>query len=70
MHYLVIIEKTATGYSTYSPSLDGCVATGSTKPEVEQTMRAAINFYLEGLRHEGYSVPSPTSYSTYIDVPV
>jgi len=33
-------------------------------------MREAIEFHVEGLRHEGYSVPSPSSYSTYIDVPV
>ena len=31
MKYLVVIEKTGTGYSAYSPDIDGCVATGSTK---------------------------------------
>jgi len=70
MQYLIVIEKTATGYSSYSPDLDGCVATGSTKREVEQNMREAIEFHLEGLRQDGYRVPTPSSYSTYIDVPV
>jgi predicted RNase H-like HicB family nuclease len=70
MQYLIVIEKTDSGYSAYSPDLDGCVATGLSKQEVEQNMREAIEFHVEGLRHEGYSVPSPTSYSTYIDVPV
>jgi predicted RNase H-like HicB family nuclease len=70
MQYLIVIEKTTTGYSAYSPDLDGCVATGQTKQEVEQNMREAIEFHLEGLRQEGYSVPPPSSYSTYIDVPV
>jgi predicted RNase H-like HicB family nuclease len=70
MQYLIVIEKTVTGYSAYSPDLDGCVSTGSTKQEVEQNMREAIEFHLEGLRHEGCSVPPPSSYSTYIDVPV
>ena len=32
MQYLILIEKTATGYSAYSPNLDGCVATGPTNP--------------------------------------
>jgi tRNA nucleotidyltransferase (CCA-adding enzyme) len=32
--------------------------------------RLLREFHLEGLRHEGYSVPPPSSYSTYIDVPV
>jgi predicted RNase H-like HicB family nuclease len=71
MQYLIIvIEKTKTGYSAYSPDLDGCIATGSSKHEVEQNISDAIELHLEGLRHEGYSVPPPSSYSTYIDVPV
>ena len=70
MQYLIVIEKTATGYSAYSPDLDGCVATGPTKPEVEQNMREAIEFHLDGLCHEGYKVPPPSSYSTYIYVTV
>jgi predicted RNase H-like HicB family nuclease len=70
MQYLIVIEKTATGYSAYSPDLDGCVATGSTKQEVEQNIREAIEFHVEGLRQEGYSVPQPSSYSTYVDVNV
>ena len=41
MQYLTVIEKTETGYSAYSPDLDGCVATGSTKSEVEENMREA-----------------------------
>jgi hypothetical protein len=28
--YLIIVEKTDTGYSAYSPDLSGCVATGRT----------------------------------------
>jgi predicted RNase H-like HicB family nuclease len=69
MQYLIVIEKTPSGYSAYSPDLDGCVATGSTKQEIEQNMREAIEFHIEGLRHEGYNIPSPNSYSTYVDVP-
>ncbi|HEY1233054.1 MAG TPA: type II toxin-antitoxin system HicB family antitoxin, partial [Candidatus Binatia bacterium] len=57
MRYLIVIEKTATGYSTYSPDLDGCVSTGATKQKVEENMRQAIEFHLEGLRYEGHSVP-------------
>ncbi|MFN4814503.1 MAG: type II toxin-antitoxin system HicB family antitoxin, partial [Pseudanabaena sp.] len=28
MKYLVVIEKTQTGYSAYSPDVLGCVSTG------------------------------------------
>ncbi len=69
MQYLIVIEKMATAYSAYSPDLDGCVATGSTKQEIEN-MREAIEFRLEGLRQDGHSIPQPSSYSTYVDVTV
>jgi predicted RNase H-like HicB family nuclease len=69
MRYLIVIEKTKTGFSAYSPDVPGCVATGRTRPSVEKTMREAIEFHLEGLREDGAKVPSPRSYSTYVDVP-
>jgi predicted RNase H-like HicB family nuclease len=68
MQYLTIIEKTATGYSAYSPDLLGCVSTGETYEDVEQNMREAIAFHLEGLRLEGYEIPHPSTLSTYIEV--
>jgi len=46
-----------------------CVATGASREEVEQTMREAIEFHLEELKGEGYPVPRPHSYTTYIEVP-
>jgi len=69
MRYLIVIEKTGTGYSAYSPDLEGCAATGTTRDEVERSMREAIEFHLDGLRREGRPVPSPHAYSTYVDVP-
>ena len=67
--YLVVIEETGTGYSAYSPDLEGCVSTGRTREEVERNMQEAIEFHLEGLRLEGLQVPQPHSYSTYVEVP-
>ncbi len=70
MKYLIIIEKTNTGFSAYSPDLEGCVATGETKEEVEKTMHEGIEFHLDGRRQEGFEVPEPKSYSKYIEVAV
>ena len=67
--YLVVIEKTDTGYSAYSPDLAGCVSTGATREDVERNMRGAIQFHLDGLRAEEYEVPEPHSYSAYVEVP-
>jgi len=66
--YLIIIEKTQTGYSAYSPDVPGCGSTGQTKEEVERNIQEAIQFHIEGLRAEGYAVPEPSTYSSYIDV--
>jgi predicted RNase H-like HicB family nuclease len=68
MRYLVIIEKTKTGFSAFSPDLPGCVATGATEEETEKSMRDAIVFHLEGMHQEGLQVPRPHSSSTYLDV--
>ena len=67
--YLIVIEKTASGFSAYSPDLPGCVSTGHSREEVEKNMREAIAFHLDGLREEGQPVPEPESYSAYIELP-
>jgi predicted RNase H-like HicB family nuclease len=67
-HYLVIIEKTDTGFSAYSPVLPGCVATGGSRKEVERTMHDAIEFHIEGLRLAGEVVPKPQSQASYCEV--
>ena len=70
MQYLVVIEKTFTGYSAYSPDLPGCVATGQTKEEVEQNIREGIAFHLEGMQEDGEQIPKPASYSKIFDIAV
>ena len=69
MKLLIVIEKTRTGFSAYSPDLQGCVATGATRKQVESAIKKAIEFHLEGMRAEGMRVPAPRSYSTYVEVP-
>ncbi len=67
--YLVVGEKTATGYSAYSPDLDGCVATGKGRDKVEREMQEAIEFHIEGMARNGDSIPEPRTYSRYVEVP-
>ncbi|MCL4267204.1 MAG: type II toxin-antitoxin system HicB family antitoxin [Anaerolineae bacterium] len=68
--YLIVIEKTGTGFSAYSPDLDGCIATGKTEKEVQQNMQEAIEFHLEGLQLEGYAIPEPHSSSAFVEVAI
>ena len=66
--YLIVIEKTETGFSAYSPDLPGCIATGGTREEVEHEMKAAIAFHVEGLKLAGYEVPQPKAQAAYCEV--
>lgn len=66
--YLVILEKTDTGYSAYSPDLPGCIATGATRDEAEHEMHDAIEFHIDGLRRAGLPVPPPSSEVAYCEV--
>ena len=68
MRILVIVEKSRTGYSAYSPDFEGCVAAGATGDEVEQAMREAMALHVRGLREEGHRVTEPRTYATYVEV--
>ncbi len=67
--FLIVIERTRTGYSAFSPDVPGCIATARTKRAVQNRIRQAIQFHLEGLREEGEKLPKPSSSSVYVDVP-
>ena len=47
--------------------ISGCVATGKTVAEVEEDIRAAIRFYIDGLKADGLEVPAPTSIADYVE---
>lgn len=69
MHkYLVIFEKARNNYSAYSPDIPGCIATGRTRKDVENNIREAINFHLEGLAKDGMPFPEPASFTEYVEV--
>jgi predicted RNase H-like HicB family nuclease len=68
MRYAVVIEKAEGNYSAYVPDLPGCVATGSTVEEVEQEIRDAIAFHIDGMREDGLPIPAATSKVEYIEL--
>ncbi len=67
MRFAVVIEKAEGNYSAYVPDLPGCVATGATVEAVEQLIRDAIRFHIDGLREDGLPIPSPTSIAEYVE---
>ena len=57
MRYLVVYEKTKTGYSAYVPDIPGVIATGKTKKIVEKNIFNAIQFHIDGLKEEKLKLP-------------
>ena len=59
--YLVIFEKSSTGYSAYVPDLPGCISTGSTKEETKRNIQEAIALHLEVMEEDGLNIPENSS---------
>ena len=67
MRYAVVIEKAVGNYSAFVPDLPGCVATGESIAAVEQHIREAIRFHIDGLQADGLPVPGPSSIVEYVE---
>jgi predicted RNase H-like HicB family nuclease len=63
MKYLVIFEKTNTGYSAYVPDLPGCIATAENKEKVEKNIYEAIRYHIEGLKKDNMDIPENSTES-------
>lgn len=68
MRYGIVIERAEGNYSAFVPDLPGCIATGHTIAEVEQCIREAIQFHIEGLREDGIEVPEPAAICELVEV--
>ena len=67
MRYAVVIEQADGNFSAYVPDLPGCVATGPSVEAVEQEIREAIRFHIEGLKADGLPIPAATSRAEYVE---
>ena len=65
--YLIVIEKSETGFSAYSPDVPGCISTGDTIDEIVANMKSALIFHLEGLQKDGEPLPKPRGVQSYLD---
>ena len=70
MQYMVVIEKGENSYGAFVPDILGCIAVGETENEVLELIQEAIQFHLEDLKAEGYTIPSPSSQSRFIEVEI
>ena len=68
MRYAIVIEKAGDNFSAYVPDLPGCISTGASVAETEQSIREAIELHLSGMREDGVPIPPPSSQVDYVDV--
>lgn len=68
MQYLVVIERSETGFGAYVPDLPGCIAAGESREEVVALIQEAIEFHIDGLKRSGDTVRGPSSQSELVDV--
>jgi predicted RNase H-like HicB family nuclease len=68
MKYLVIYEKSATGWGAYAPDLPGLGVAAKTLEEAKELIREAVDFHIEGMRDHGENVPLPSATTEYITV--
>ena len=61
--YLIVLEKSDTGFSAYSPDVAGCIAIGETLEATTALMRSALALHLT----ETETLPKPRGIDAYLD---
>jgi len=67
MKYVVLLEKTATGYSGYVPDLPGIGVAGETRAKVRKLLREAADIYVAEKRAQGAKPPRATTVAEYVE---
>ena len=65
--YLIVLEKSSTGFSAYSPDIWGCITTGETLEETRNNMQSALSFHLQAIANDNEPIPQPRSIESYVD---
>ncbi len=68
MNYVVVYEKSKTGWAAYVPDLPGVITTGQTKEEVRSLIHEAIEFHLDGMREDRLPIPQPGAEAKVISI--
>ena len=68
MRYPVVIERTATGFSAYSPDVPGCAAVGDSEEETRGNFRDALSAHFAAMREIGEAIPEPRSSVDYVEL--
>ena len=68
MKYLIILEPTDTGFSAYSPDLDGCVAAGKERQETIALYAGGDRVSSGRMGSRGDPIPMPQSEAAVVEI--
>ncbi|MEB3226935.1 MAG: type II toxin-antitoxin system HicB family antitoxin [Synechocystis sp.] len=61
--YLIVLEKSKSGFSAYSPDVPGCIATGESLEDAKWQMQSALTFHLAAVD----PLPQPKGIDAYLE---
>lgn len=64
--YLIVIEKSETGFSAFSPDAPGCFTVGDTVEVTIANMKEALDLYIEATIESGQDLPIPKGVEYHI----
>jgi len=67
-HYLAVVEPGDDSFSAYFPDLPGCIATGTTREELEENIRVALQRHVQGLMDDRQAIPESRAFAEFISV--
>ena len=59
MKFLVVYEKTGSGYSAFIPDLPGCIATGGSLEETQKSIQEGAEIHVQAMVRDGEKIPDP-----------
>ena len=65
--YLIVLEKSSTGFSAYSPDVWGCITTGETLEETRSNMQSALSFHIQAIAKDEELIPQPRGIQSYLE---
>ncbi len=68
VRYPIVIERTETGFSAYSPDVPGCVAVGDTEDDTRLSFQDALSAHFEAMREIGEPIPQPHTSVDYVEI--
>ena len=59
LKYAVIFGQTPNNYCAHAPDVPGCISTGDTWEHIQEMIKEALTFHIEGMLEDGDPLPYP-----------